>query len=303
MGKTENLPGDLSVNRETRRTFDHRQIRKGCGIRHSSTRQNQCQLDPVNGMKPSEAILLHQNEILAVADRHHARNVRVFGSVVRGEDTDQSDLDLLVEFEKTPTLFDLSGFQSDLEEILDVPVEILSEDDVPGLRDHIREEIVSEAVPLETFQRLHLVLAGKDLDDMRKEEKKRRISDYLKDILDCADKIQQFTEKMDWNGFEKNPMCQSAVERELITIGEASKKILDDHGDFVRLHPELPFKKAYDLRVKLTHGYTSINARTVWGTIQDNLPDFARKIREILPELLKEREIGRKKRNDSGIGY
>ena len=48
-------------------------------------------------MKPSEAILLHRNEILAVAARHHARNVRVFGSVVRGEDTEQRDLDILIK--------------------------------------------------------------------------------------------------------------------------------------------------------------------------------------------------------------
>ena len=102
-------------------------------------------------MKPSEALLLHRNEMLAVAERHHARNVRVFGSVVRGEDTEQSDLDLLVEFEKCPTLFALSDFQFELEEILNVPVEILPEDDTPRMREHIREEIIAEAVPLEAF--------------------------------------------------------------------------------------------------------------------------------------------------------
>ena len=255
-------------------------------------------------MKPSEALLLHRNEMLAVAERHHARNLRVFGSVVRGEDTDRSDLDLLVEFEKCPTLFDLSGFQSDLEEILDVPVEILLEDDTPRLKGHIREEIIAEAVPLDAFQRIGLKLPEKDEDAMKKEEKERRLPDYLKDILDCADEIQEFTRGMDGNGFEKNRMCQSAVERELTIIGEASKKILDGHGEFVRDHPELPFKKAYDLRIKLTHGYTSINARTVWGTIQDNLLDFAQKIRNILPDLIKERDISRSKEwNDSGMGY
>ena len=254
-------------------------------------------------MKPSEAILLHRNEILAVAARHHARNVRVFGSVVRGEDTEKSDLDLLVEFEKGPTFFDLGGFQSALEEILEVPVEIVLEDDLRR-KEHIRKEIVEEAVPLETFQRINLVLSGKELDDMRKEEKERRIPDYLKDILDCADEIQEFTRGMDWNGFEKDRKTQLVVERLMITIGEASKKILDGHGEFVRNHSEISFKKAYDLRIKLTHGYTSINARTVWGTIQDNLPNFAQKIRNILPDLTKERDISRQKeRNDSGRGY
>lgn len=89
-------------------------------------------------LKPSEAFFLHRNEMLAVAERHHARNVRVFGFVVRGEDTDRSDLDLLAEFEKSPTLFDLIGFQSDLE----VPVELLLEADTRRLKEHNREEIL-----------------------------------------------------------------------------------------------------------------------------------------------------------------
>ncbi len=255
-------------------------------------------------MKPSEALFLHRNEIMKVAARHHARNVRVFGSVVRGEDTDRSDLDLLVEFEKSPTLFDLSGFQSDLEEILEVPVEILLEDDTPRLKEHIREEILSEAVPLDTFQRINLVLSEKEFEAMKREEKERRITDVLSDILDCADKIRQFTEGMDWDEFEKDLKTQLVVERLLITVGEASKKILDEHGEFVRNHPELPFKKAYDLRIKLTHGYTSINARTVWGTIRENLPGFAQEIRNILPGLLKERDNIRKKdRGDRGLGF
>ena len=255
-------------------------------------------------MKPSEALLLHRNEMLAVAERHHARNVRVFGSVVRGEDTEQSDLDLLVEFEKCPTLFALSDFQFELEEILNVPVEILPEDDTPRMREHIREEIIAEAVPLEAFQRIELTLPEKEEEAMRKEEKEHRLLGYLKDILDCADEIQEFTQGMDWDRFEKDRKTQLIVERLLITIGEASKKILDGHGEFVRDHPELPFKKAYDLRIKLTHGYTSINARTVWGTVLDNLPGFAQEIRNILPDLLKERDNSRKKeRNDRGMGF
>ncbi|MGC8501307.1 MAG: DUF86 domain-containing protein [Leptospirillia bacterium] len=103
---------------------------------------------------------------------------------------------------------------------------------------------------------------------------------------------------LDWNAFEKNIMCQSAVERELTIIGDASKKIIDYPGEFVGNHPEIPFKKAYALRIKLTHGYTSINARTVWGTIREDLPGFAQDIRNILPDLLKERDNIRKKERD-----
>jgi len=70
-------------------------------------------------------------------------------------------LDLLVEFEKCPTLFALIDFQFELEEILNVPIEILLEDDTPRMREPIREEIIAEAVPLEAFQRIELTLPEK----------------------------------------------------------------------------------------------------------------------------------------------
>ena len=108
---------------------------------------------------------------MAAATRHHARNVRIFGSVVRGEDTDRSDLDLLVEFDKSPTIFDLSGFQSDLEEILEVPVEILLEADTPRLKERIRKEIIAEAVPLDTFQKINVVISKKELETMKREKR------------------------------------------------------------------------------------------------------------------------------------
>lgn len=62
-------------------------------------------------------LLERRDEVLAVAARHRASNVRVFGSVARGEDTEGSDIDLLVEIER-PTLIDLIAINQDLEDIL-----------------------------------------------------------------------------------------------------------------------------------------------------------------------------------------
>lgn len=253
-------------------------------------------------MRPSEALLLHRKELTAAALRHHVRNLRVFGSVVRGEDTDRSDLDLLVDFGNAPTLFDLGDFQSELEKILDLPVEIVLEGD-PCLKEHIGDKILSEAVPLTAFKKIDRTFSKEELESMRKDEKERRIPDYLKDMEDCAIEIEQFTSGMEWEDFEKDRKTQLVVERLLITIGEAAKKILDEHGEFARSHPEIPFKKAYDLRIKLTHGYTSINARSVWGTVQENLPELLKEIRTLLPDLLKQRESVRKKDRDSGLGF
>jgi uncharacterized protein len=88
---------------------------------------------------------LRREDILRVAERRGARNVRVFGSVARGESDEASDVDFLVEMEPGRTLFDLSGLLMDLEALLHVSVDVVTE---PGLRPRVRERVLSEAVPL-----------------------------------------------------------------------------------------------------------------------------------------------------------
>ena len=83
--------------------------------------------------------------ILRIAAKHGARNVRVFGSVARGEADDRSDIDILVEMEKGRSLLDLAGLWRELNELLDIRVDVVTE---KGLRDSIREQILKEAVPL-----------------------------------------------------------------------------------------------------------------------------------------------------------
>ena len=83
--------------------------------------------------------------ILRIAARHGASNVRVFGSVARGEADEDSDLDLLVTLEPGRSLFDLGGLWSDLNELLPGEIDVVTED---GLRDSIRERILREAFPL-----------------------------------------------------------------------------------------------------------------------------------------------------------
>jgi predicted nucleotidyltransferase len=90
-------------------------------------------------------VVRHREEILAVAARHGASNVRVFGSVARGEADDRSDIDFLVDLEHGRSLFDLAGLLVDLEDLLDRPVDVAT---VPGLKTRIRDRVLAEAVAL-----------------------------------------------------------------------------------------------------------------------------------------------------------
>jgi predicted nucleotidyltransferase len=75
-------------------------------------------------MKPSEALTLHRAEVLRILSEAGASNARVFGSVARGDDTDESDLDLWIDVPPGFTLLDLAGLQLDLETLLGVPVDL-----------------------------------------------------------------------------------------------------------------------------------------------------------------------------------
>lgn len=86
-----------------------------------------------------------REEILRVASRHGARNVRVFGSVARGEDDSNSDVDFLVEFDLGRSLLDHAGLQIELEDLLGGKVDVAS---AGGLRERIRDRVLGEAVPL-----------------------------------------------------------------------------------------------------------------------------------------------------------
>ena len=86
-----------------------------------------------------------RKEILAIASEHGARNVRVFGSVVRGEDTPESDVDLLVEFERGRGLLNHAALIEELERLLGCRVDVASQN---GLKPRIRERVLAEAIGL-----------------------------------------------------------------------------------------------------------------------------------------------------------
>jgi predicted nucleotidyltransferase len=94
--------------------------------------------------RPSEVLSEHRVEALEIARRYKAHNVRVFGSLARGEDTTESDVDLLVDLEPGATLFDLSGFRLDLIDLLGFEVDVVPS----GSPGPMMDRILSEAVPL-----------------------------------------------------------------------------------------------------------------------------------------------------------
>jgi uncharacterized protein len=96
-------------------------------------------------MKPSQILAERRSDILAIVSKYHVRNLRVFGSVLRNEDSDKSDIDFLVEALPGISLFQLGGLQDELQTALGVHVDLLTELE---LHRSIRDKVIAEARPV-----------------------------------------------------------------------------------------------------------------------------------------------------------
>ena len=94
-------------------------------------------------MKPSTALDTYRDEIRNIALRHRVCNVRVFGSVVHGTDTDDSDLDLLVDPLPGTTLMDIGASRFELNRLLTIPVDVVTPRALPA---RFRQQIIEEAL-------------------------------------------------------------------------------------------------------------------------------------------------------------
>lgn len=96
-------------------------------------------------MRPSEALAARREQVLAIAAAHGARNVRVFGSAVKGTDRPDSDLDLLVDVPPGTSLLRIVGLQLAIEDALGVRVDLCTDRE---LHPELRDRILAEARPL-----------------------------------------------------------------------------------------------------------------------------------------------------------
>ncbi|MBI5525029.1 MAG: nucleotidyltransferase family protein [Deltaproteobacteria bacterium] len=96
-------------------------------------------------MAPADVLKSRRTQVLGIAARHGARNVRVFGSVAKGDSDEVSDIDLLVAFEPGRSLLDHAAMLLDLEALLGCKVDVVSE---KALRPRFRDRVLREALPL-----------------------------------------------------------------------------------------------------------------------------------------------------------
>lgn len=96
-------------------------------------------------MRPSEALSAHRDAVRRIVETHRAGNPRVFGSVVHGDDTEGSDLDILIDPTPDTTLFDIGAIRRELLQLLGVSVDVLTPKALP---EKFRATVLAEAKPV-----------------------------------------------------------------------------------------------------------------------------------------------------------
>lgn len=96
-------------------------------------------------MTAADALKRHRSEVLRLAAHYGATDVRVFGSVARGDADESSDIDFLVQMNPGRSAFDIGGLLMDLQDLLGRRVDVVTE---RGLRPRMREEVLREAIPV-----------------------------------------------------------------------------------------------------------------------------------------------------------
>jgi uncharacterized protein len=96
-------------------------------------------------MKPSIALANNYDAVQRIVASRHVLNPRIFGSVASGLDTDQSDLDLLVDSTPETTMFDIGAIKNELQKLLGVRVDVLTPNALP---DSFRQHVIANAMPL-----------------------------------------------------------------------------------------------------------------------------------------------------------
>jgi uncharacterized protein len=201
-------------------------------------------------------------EILRLAAKHGASDLRLFGSVARGEDHEGSDVDLLV---KSPSYHEQFTLHAEIEQLLGVKVDL-----VDGVHPEMEPYALAEAIPLDAPDFRERAV----LESHRPHMAIDRDAFYLRRMVEHAAQVIQIGEH-DHEVFVASDERQLALIMTLVLIGEAANHV---SPAVQQQHPEIEWSDIVAFRNLAVHEYWRLNLDDVWKTIEYDIPKLQKQL-------------------------
>lgn len=226
----------------------------------------------------------------ALSEKYNIKSFGIFGSYARGEQKATSDLDVLVDYSKSPTIFDILDLERELSSLVETEVET---HELGSLRTYIRKNVMPQVIWLQkdgVAQESRLTRRtrnGKHNGD-NMQEPKREYLDFLLDIVESMEKAQRYVRGMTFDEMLKDDKTRDSVERTLERTGEAANRI---PPDIQKMYPDVPWKDIIGMRNVIVHRYDGLKYPIIWDTIHESIPKYLPLVRAMRDAEMKRRGI------------
>lgn len=116
---------------------------------------------------------------------------------------------------------------------------------------------------------------------MSDDEAQARLGNYLGYMLEATQLARQYVQSVSKDEFLTDRRTQQAVVLNLMTIGEAAARIVNECKEFAAAHPEIPWAQMRGMRNRMVHGYFDVDLNIVWDTVQSSLPQLESQLRTV----------------------
>lgn len=225
-----------------------------------------------NRMSKTVEFRLPLEAIRAYCRQRPIKRLLLFGSALREDFTQESDIDLLVEYAPEADLdaYEIFRQQEDFSEIIGRPVDL---GEPHSLKPYIRQEVIESA---ELIYDVNGIEPGRSKPMPKKPDKDRL---RLLDMRDAAEDAIQFATGRARADIENDRMLKSALVREVEVIGEAANHVSEATR---ALAPEIDWGKIIGMRNRLIHDYTNINLDVLWDVITYQLPPLISELNRLI---------------------
>jgi hypothetical protein len=203
-------------------------------------------------------------EILRIAAKHGAHDVRLFGSVARGDDHEGSDVDLLADYKGWST-----PLQDELKKLLGVKVDVVPYEMHP----YMRERVLDEAIPLDIpdFRERAVI------ESQRPHQPMDRDRLHLLLMRDAIDATLEYA-AAGHDAFDSQRIYRDAIVFQLSQIGEAANRISQE---LRQQHPEIPWDEMRGFRNEAIHNYPGLVMSEVWNTVEIDIPKLKSQLEKL----------------------